>query len=105
MRLERAWKSTSRTREKRKYIEGFARIITEALVRGLKPQELKEDVVDALKVTRKWMENPTMVFNLIRKQALVWRVAERHDEKRRRVRWKQGIAGEGGPSSRPQERQ
>jgi len=58
-----------------------------------------------------------MVFNLIREQALIWRVVERRDEKRRirgksgsekrRVRGKQGIAGKGGtaPSSPPQQRQ
>lgn len=93
-------------REKRKYIEGSARIITEALVRGRKPQEFKEDVVDALKVTGNWKENPNMVFNLIREQALIWRVVERRDEERR-IRGKQGSAVKGGPppSSPPQQRQ
>eukprot|EP00903_Cladosiphon_okamuranus_P009617 g9153.t1 len=70
-------------REKRKYTEGSARVITQALVRGLKPLEFKEDVKDALKVKGKWKENPNMVFNLIREQALIWRVVERRDEKRR----------------------
>ena len=93
-------------REKRKYIEGSARVVTEALVRGLKPQEFKEDVVDALKVKGKWKENPNLVFNLIREQALIWRVVERRDEKRR-IRGKSGSASKGGPSpsSPPQQRQ
>eukprot|EP00903_Cladosiphon_okamuranus_P012579 g11776.t1 len=93
-------------REKRKYIEGSAHVITQALVRGLKPLEFKKDVEDALKVKGKWKENPNMVFNLIREQALIWRVVERRDEKRR-LRGKSGFAGKGdpAPSSPPQQRQ
>ena len=47
-----------------------------------------------------------MVFNLIREQALIWRVVERRDEKRR-IRGKSGSASKGGPSpsSPPQQRQ
>lgn len=70
-------------REKLKYIEGNARIITEAIVSGLKPLEFKENVQAALKVKGRWKENPNMVFNLVREQALIWRVVEQTDAKRR----------------------
>ena len=47
-----------------------------------------------------------MVFKLILEQALIWRVVERRDE-RRRIRGKSGSASTGGPSpsSPPQQRQ
>ena len=85
-RLEEYFENPSAARlfrEKRKYISGSARIITEALVRGLTPPEFKENVVARLKVSGSWKDDPKKVFALIRAEAITWRVVEKADEQRR----------------------
>eukprot|EP00903_Cladosiphon_okamuranus_P017930 g16498.t1 len=97
-RLEEHFENTGVARifrEKRKYIAGSARVITEALVLGLKQLEFKEKKVEAaLNVNGNWKENPNMAFNLVRQnqEALISRVVEQVDEKRRH----RGKAGSGG---------
>lgn len=85
-RLEEYFENPSAARlfrEKRKYISGSARIITEALVRGLTPPEFKVNVVARLKVSGSWKDDPKKVFALIRAEAITWRVVEQADKQRR----------------------
>ena len=85
-RLEEYFENPSAARlfrEKRKYISGSARIITEALVRGLTPPEFKDNVVARLKVSGSWKDDPKKLFALIRAEAITWRVVEKADEQRR----------------------
>ena len=61
-------------------MSGPARIITAAVVRGLKPPEFQENVQAALKLQDgSWKENSTAVFRLVRAEASKWRLVEQAD--------------------------
>lgn len=68
----------------RKYVSGPARVITAAVVRGLKPPEFKENVQATLKLQDgSWKENPTAVFRLVHAEARKWRLVEQAESRRR----------------------
>ena len=65
-----------------KYVKGPARVLTAALVAGLKPHEFKVEVESALQMKGNWKEDPVAVFGAVRAAALDWRVVERADKRR-----------------------
>eukprot|EP00903_Cladosiphon_okamuranus_P011351 g10699.t1 len=65
------------------YADGPARIITSALVGGLKPPEFKAQVESTLAIQGKWKGDPEHVQDVIREAALAWRVVERADRHRK----------------------
>eukprot|EP00903_Cladosiphon_okamuranus_P006086 g5996.t1 len=81
----------------RKYVSGPARVITAAVLRGLKPPEFKENVQAALKLQDgSWKENPTAVFRLVRAEASKWRLVEQAKSRRRSRARKTTPGGKGG---------
>lgn len=70
--------------EKRKWHSGPARVVTEAIVRGLKPRAFKKDVEAQLSLQGGWKDDPKAVFAVVRAEALAWRRVERHEAEYRR---------------------
>eukprot|EP00903_Cladosiphon_okamuranus_P005335 g5333.t1 len=89
----------------RKYVSGPARVITDAVLRGLKPPELKENVQAALNLQDgSWKENPTAVFRLVRAEASKWRLVEQAYSRRRGRAPKTTPGGKSGADPSTQEK-
>lgn len=89
-----------------KYKRGPARVISEAVVKGLKPREFKDNVEAALKLTGNWKDEPDALFEVVQEAAVAWRVVERADTMRRaRGKPVSGETGGPAPSVQPTRRQ
>ena len=69
-----------------KYVKGPARVLTAALVAGLKPREFKVEVENSLQMQGNWKDDPVAVFDAVRAAALEWRVVERANKTRGQAR-------------------
>lgn len=77
------------------YESGPARVITAAVVRGLKPRAFKEHVDGILELQgRTWKENPDELFALVRAQAVAWRLVEKAEASQRQRRGKSTADGQ-----------
>lgn len=72
--VARVFRDSSRTCE-----SGPSRVITAAVVRGLKPQGFRRDVEASLKLRVNQKENPGALLGAARDAAITWRVVGRHE--------------------------